>query len=98
MAAKTTHTEAMARELREIIRHAGALVDATADEADERVQKARDTLEQRLEAAKRNYADLDDLLDEKLQAADRVIHEKPYHAVGGSFLVGLLLGWFMSRK
>jgi len=98
MAARSTPKDAMADELREIIRHAGALIDATAGEADERVKKARESLEERLEAAKRTYADLDGLLDEKLQAADRVIHEKPYHAVGGSFLLGLFLGWFMSRK
>ena len=28
----------------------------------------------------------------------RLIHDKPYHAVGGSFLIGLVLGWLMSRK
>lgn len=98
MAAQTTRNQAMADELREIIRHAGTLIDATANEADERVKKARETLEKRLDAAKRQFADLDGVIDEKLQAADRVIHEKPYHAVGGSFLLGLLLGWFMSRK
>ena len=98
MAARTSQTDAMAAELREIIRHAGALVDATAGEADERVQKVRDLLEKRLDAAKSKYADLDDLLDRKLEAADRLVHDKPYHAVGGSFLLGLLLGWFMSRK
>ena len=98
MASKTTPTDAMAAELRELIRHAGVLVDATADEADERVQKARELLAKRLDAAKSKYADLDEILDEKLQAADRILHEKPYHAVGGSFLLGLLLGWFMSRK
>ena len=98
MAAKTTQTQALADELRDIVRHAGALIEATAGEADERVKKARETLEQRLDAAKRQYADLDGLFDEKLQAADRIIHEKPYHVVGGSFLFGLLLGWFMSRK
>ena len=98
MAAQTTRNQAMADELRALIRHAGTLIEATADEADERVKKARETLEKRLDSAKRQFADLDDVLDEKLQAADRVIHEKPYHAVGGSFLLGLLLGWFMSRK
>ena len=98
MAARTTPADAMAAELREIIRHAGALVDATAGEADERVQKVRDLLEKRLDAAKSKYADLDDLLDRKIEAADRLVHDKPYHAVGGSFLLGLLLGWFMSRK
>ncbi|MFP5259126.1 MAG: DUF883 family protein [Acidobacteriota bacterium] len=98
MAAHPPRNQAMADELREIIRHAGMLIDATAGEADEKVKKVRETLEKRLDAAKRQFADLDDVLDEKLQTADRVIHEKPYHAVGGSFLLGLLLGWFMSRK
>ena len=98
MASRPAPADAMAAELREIIRHAGALVDATADEADERVQKARELLEKRLDAAKSKYADFDDLLDRKIEAADRLIHDKPYHAVGGSFLLGLLLGWFMSRK
>jgi ElaB/YqjD/DUF883 family membrane-anchored ribosome-binding protein len=98
MAAKTAPADAMAAELREIIRHAATLVEATADEADERVQKARELLGKRLDDAKSKYADLDDMLDAKIQAADRLVHEKPYHAVGGSFLFGLLLGWFMSRK
>ena len=98
MAARSSHADAMAAELREIIRHAGALVDATAGEADERVQKARLLLEKRLDDAKGKYAEFDDLLDRKIEAADRLVHDKPYHAVGGSFLLGLLLGWFMSRK
>lgn len=98
MAAKHPPTDALATELREIMRHAGALIDATAEEADERVQKARDGLKKRLDAARDQYAEFDDLLDEKLQVADRLIHDKPYHAVGGSFLIGLVLGWLMSRK
>lgn len=98
MAARSTHADAMAAELREIVRHARALVDATAGEADDRVQKAREQLEQRLEDARGRYDALDDLIDRKIEAADRLVHDKPYHAVGGSFLIGLLLGWFMSRK
>lgn len=98
MARKSVYADDVADELREIMRHAGALIDATADEADERVRQARGLLEERLEAAKRKYAAFDDLLGEKVQAADRLIHDKPYHAVGGSFLLGLLLGWFMSKK
>ena len=98
MASRTSSSDAMAAELRELIRQAGALVDATANEADEQVKKVRDQLEKRLDAAKSKYADLDDLLDRKIEAADRLVHDKPYHAVGGSFLLGLLLGWFMSRK
>jgi ElaB/YqjD/DUF883 family membrane-anchored ribosome-binding protein len=35
---------------------------------------------------------------DKAQAADEFIHAKPYYAIGGTFIGGLLLGWFMSRK
>ena len=79
------------------MRHAGALLDATAGEADDRIQKAREKLEEQLAATKKKYAAFEDTLGEQFQAADRIIHDKPYHAVGGSFLLGLLLGWFMKR-
>lgn len=102
MAAKRVYADEAAKELREIARHAGALLDATADEADDRIQKARQQLEARLETAKTKYAVLDNALEEAVDdavaAADRVVRERPYHVVGGSFLVGLFLGWFMSRK
>ena len=98
MAEKATYSDEAAAELREIMRHAGALLDATAGEADDRIQKAREKLEEQLAATKKKYADFEDRLGERLQSADRIIHDKPYHAVGGSFLLGLLLGWFMSRK
>jgi ElaB/YqjD/DUF883 family membrane-anchored ribosome-binding protein len=102
MATKRGYADDAAQELREIVRHAGALLDATAGEADERIKKARLQLETRLEAAKEKYASLDGVLEEAVDdavaAADRVVRERPYHVVGGSFLVGLFLGWFMSRK
>jgi ElaB/YqjD/DUF883 family membrane-anchored ribosome-binding protein len=98
MTHKTAYADEAAVELREIMRHASALLDATAGEADERIKQAREKLEERLVSAKSKYADFEGRIEEKIQAADQLIHDKPYHAVGGSFLLGLLLGWFMSRK
>ena len=98
MLKKTAYADQASEELREIVRHAGALLDATAGEADERIQKARQKLEERLEVAKSKYTDFEGLIDETVAGADRLLREKPYHAVGGSFLLGLFLGWFMSRK
>lgn len=99
---KTVYSDQAAEELREIMRHAGALLDATADEADERIQKARQRLGERLDTAKAKYTDvegmMEGLVDETVAVADKVLREKPYHVVGGSFLLGLFLGWFMSRK
>ena len=100
--ARRTYADEATQELREIARHAGALLDATAGEADERIKKARAQLEERLAVAKGKYAELDGILDEALgdaaAAAARVVRERPYHVIGGAFLGGLLLGWFMSRK
>lgn len=102
MPPKRSYPDEAAKELREIVRHAGALLDATAGEADERISKARAQLEERLNAAKEKYAALDNSLEETLDdvvaAADRTVRERPYHVVGGSFLLGLFLGWFLSRK
>jgi ElaB/YqjD/DUF883 family membrane-anchored ribosome-binding protein len=98
MTKKAVYADEAATELREIMRHANALLDATAGEADERIKQAREKLEERLASAKGKYADIEERIEEKLQVADQLIHDKPYHAVGGSFLLGLLLGWFMSRK
>ncbi|WP_428562959.1 MAG: DUF883 family protein [Solidesulfovibrio sp. DCME] len=102
MPVKRGYPDEAAKELREIARHAGALLDATAGEADERIRKARAQLEERLGAAREKYASLDGVLEEALDdaaaAADRVVRERPYHVVGGSFLLGLFLGWFLSRK
>lgn len=95
---KSAYTDDAAAELREIMRHANALLEATAGEADERVKKVREKLEERLAMAKSKYAGVEDILDETVESADRMIHDKPYHAIGGSFLLGLFLGWFMSRK
>ncbi|MFU2210581.1 DUF883 family protein [Solidesulfovibrio sp. C21] len=98
MPRKTAYADQASEELREIVRHAGALLDATAGEADEHIQKVRQRLEERLEAAKDKYADIEGLFDETVATADRMVRDKPYHVVGGSFLLGLFLGWFMSRK
>lgn len=98
MNGKNAYADEAADELREIMRHAGALLDATADEADERIKTARAKLEQRLAAAKDKFASQTDVIEEKLEAADKLLREKPYHVVGGSFLAGLLLGWLLRRK
>jgi len=78
--------------------HAQALVDATSGELDDRIKSARAALHERIVSAKSEYGDLEDRLLDKVQAADEFIHVKPYYAIGGTFVAGLLLGWFVSRK
>lgn len=91
-------TETTAAEMREIVRHSRALLDATAGEIDDRVQKIRADLEERLRAAKGRCCDMESRLKDTVRNADEAVREKPYHAMGGTFLAGLFLGWFMARK
>jgi len=91
-------SKTMSQEMQNIMDRAHALVDATSGELDERIKSARIALKERLESAKGEYGELEAQLLDKVQAADEFIHVKPYHAIGGSFVAGLLLGWFMSRK
>jgi ElaB/YqjD/DUF883 family membrane-anchored ribosome-binding protein len=94
----TDYTKTMGQEIHHIMDHAQALVDATSGELDERIKSARAALKERLESAKGEYGELEDGLLDKVQAADTLIHEKPYYAIGGTFIAALFLGWFMFRK
>jgi ElaB/YqjD/DUF883 family membrane-anchored ribosome-binding protein len=88
----------MNKEMRHIMEHAEALVEATAGELDDRIASARAALKDRLDSAKNEYGDLEVKLMEKVQSADEFVHLKPYYVIGGTFISGLLLGWMMTRK
>ena len=93
-----SHSQAMAAELREIMNHAQALVEATAGEADEKISALRKNLEKRLKSVKDKYGEAEDGLWDTIKAADDLVREKPYYAVGGAFLGGLVLGLLVARK
>jgi ElaB/YqjD/DUF883 family membrane-anchored ribosome-binding protein len=98
MSASEDHYKTMSKEMKLIMDHAHALVNATSGEVDDRIKEARAALKERLDSAKGEYGNLEDQLMVKVQAADEFIHVKPYYAIGGTFIAGLFLGWFMSRK
>jgi len=98
MATTQDNYKTMSKELQNIMDHTHALVNATSGEVDDRIKAARAALKERLDSAKSEYGGLEDQLLVKVQAADEFIHVKPYYAIGGTFIAGLFLGWFMSRK
>jgi len=98
MAFTQDNYKTMSREMQHLMDHAHALVNATSGEVDDRIKAARTALQERLDSAKSEYGGLEDQLMVKVQAADEFIHVKPYYAIGGTFVAGLFLGWFMSRK
>lgn len=98
MAHAQDHAKRMNKEMRQIMEHAEALVDATTGELDERIATARTMLKDRLDSAKGEYEELEAIVMDKMQSADEFIHLKPYYVIGGTFISGLLLGWMMTRK
>ena len=97
-----SNTERMGEELQEIMKHSKALLEATGGELDEQVKKARKALEESLANAKEKYGEYGQKFMEQAKSAaadtDRFVKEKPYYVIGGTFVVGLLLGWVLSRK
>lgn len=97
---QNTHNslKTMSKEMQNLMEHAKALVDATSEEMDDRIKSARSALRERLTSAQNEYGEIESKVLDKVQSADHFIHAKPYYAIGGSFIIGLLLGWSMSRK
>jgi ElaB/YqjD/DUF883 family membrane-anchored ribosome-binding protein len=98
MATTQDNSKNMSEEMQHIIEHAHALVDATSGALDDRIKEARAALKERLGAAKGRFGEIEEQLLGKVKAADELIHIQPYYAIGGTFITGLLMGWFMSRK
>ncbi len=95
---KEQSSETMSPEMRELVNHAQALVEATAGDVDDKIGKVRADLQERLQAAKDKYGELENHLMDRVKATDRLVRAKPYYAMSGSFLAGLLLGWIITRK
>jgi ElaB/YqjD/DUF883 family membrane-anchored ribosome-binding protein len=98
MVSKKDNAKVMSQEMQHIIEHAHALVEATSGEVDDRIKAARAALQERLVETRSGVDALEEKLLETVESADKFIHVKPYYAIGSTFIAGLFLGWFMSRK
>ncbi len=77
---------------------ARALMTATADVAGDKVSEARKRLAAALESGKEIYGRAREKAVEGVKAADEVVHEHPYQAIGIAFGVGALVGYLVSRR
>jgi len=98
MPATQNNMKVLEKEMHDMMEHAQALIEATSDEVDDNIKSARSALQERLKSARKEYGEIEEKVMAKVQSADDFIHAKPYYAIGGSFIVGLLFGWSMSRK
>ena len=77
---------------------ARALMAATADVAGEKVAEARKRLSAALESGKALYGRARDKAVEGARAADEVVRDHPYQAIGIALGLGAVLGYLMTRR
>jgi ElaB/YqjD/DUF883 family membrane-anchored ribosome-binding protein len=91
-------TQAIRNDMGQLAEDARALMAATADVAGERVGEARKRLAAALESGKEMYGRVREKAVEGARAADEVVHEHPYQAIGIAFGVGALIGYLAVRR
>ncbi len=77
---------------------AKALFAATAGVAEDKVVEARKRLSEALDKGRETWERVQDRAVESAKAADEVIREHPYHAIGISFVVGAVIGCLLPRR
>lgn len=89
-------------DMKSVIADAEEMLNATADQAGEKVASLRSGIQERLKGAKLRLREAEEALVEKTRAAaratDTYVHESPWTAVGIAVGVGLLVGLIVSRR
>ena len=81
-----------------IIEDTEQLLQATANQANERVVAARARVQESIKAAKQKIGAAEDLAVGKVKAADNYVHEHPWSLIGAAAAVGALLGMLIARR
>ena len=82
----------------ELADDAHALMTATADVGGEQVGQARKRLSAALDRARETAARIRDKAVESAKAADKAVHEHPYHAIVIGVGVGAIIGYLFARQ
>ncbi len=89
-------------DMKSAIADAEDMLQATADQAGEKVASLRARIQERLKSTKERLAEAEEALLEKTRAAaratDSYVHESPWTAVGIAAGVGLLMGLVIARR
>lgn len=94
--------EKLAQDLKVVITDAEELLRATAHQAGDKVNAAREKIQESLRIAKGKLADAEGLMVEHTKqaarATDEFVHDKPWTAVGIAAGVGLVIGMLIGRR
>src|SRR5450631_2780401 len=93
-----TATDNMHDNLDDLTDDARSLLASTAEAAEEKAIEAKKRLSAALDAAKDTCAAAQKKVVAGAKAADQIIHDKPYQAIGVAFGVGVVLGFILSRS
>lgn len=74
------------------------VVQTASDQMDEAVEHLRVRVQKRLDDFKENYQQAEDRVADMASAVDRTIREKPYQSLGIAAGIGVLVGFWLSRK
>jgi ElaB/YqjD/DUF883 family membrane-anchored ribosome-binding protein len=91
-------TQAIANDLGTLAEDARALMSATADVAGDKVGEARKRLAAALDSAKEIAGRVRDKAVDGVKAADQVVRDKPYQAIGIAFALGAVVAYFVMRR
>lgn len=89
-------------DMKSAIADAEDMLQATADQAGEKVASLRARIQERLKDTRQRLSEAEASLREKTRAAaratDNYVHESPWTAVGIAACVGLLVGLIAARR
>lgn len=100
--ATITEQQQLVSDMKSVIADAEDMLEATAEQAGEKVAGLRARIQDRLQGARARLGEAEAQLIAKSRAAaratDAYVHESPWTAVGVAAGVGLLLGLILGRR
>jgi len=95
-------TDRLMGDLRAVLEDAEALLSATAGQAGERIQKARERATETISAARERLVDAQEEVTKRAREAardtDRYVRDNPWQAVGIAAGVAFIIGVLVSRR
>jgi ElaB/YqjD/DUF883 family membrane-anchored ribosome-binding protein len=95
-------TDKLMSDLRTVLEDAEALLTATAGQAGERIQAARERATETVRAARARLSDAQEEVTKRARAAakdaDKYVHDNPWQAVGIAAGVAFIIGVLVSRR
>ena len=95
-------TDRLMSDLRTVLEDAEALLSATAGQAGEKIQRARERAQETVKVARERLADTQEEVVKRAKKAaretDDYVHDNPWQAVGIAAGVAFIIGVLVSRR